>query len=182
MTAIKRILCPTDFSECSRHALDHAAALAQWYGARITVLHVNELIPHSPTPWGPSSTMFPSPTEIASALARFVEPLSHGVVPVETLSAEGDPVRIIVAKATELSCDLIVLGTHGRGGFSILVLGSVTEKVLRKAACPVLIVPPAGSRLARFSSNEFSVLSTSDPLQGWLFGRPLRWLGRPGRI
>ncbi len=93
--------------------------------------------------------MSPSPTEIASALARFVEPLSQGVLPVETLSEEGDPVRIIVAKATELSCDLIVLGTHGRGGFEHLVLGSVTEKVLRKAACPVLIVPPAVTQPAR---------------------------------
>jgi nucleotide-binding universal stress UspA family protein len=69
-------------------------------------------------------------------------------VPIEFEIAEGHPAGAIVARAGELSADLLVLGTHGRSGFERWVLGSVTEKVLRKALCPVLTVPTRASDVA----------------------------------
>lgn len=145
---IQRVLCPVDLSACSRHALAYASTLAQWYGARLTVLHVFELfISPQLLPVDPRAmaTSYPSRNEIATDVARFVEPLKDPRVAIDLLVEEGHVARKIVEIATELPADLIVIGTHGRGGVEHLLLGSVTEKVLRKAACPVLIVPPAAS-------------------------------------
>jgi nucleotide-binding universal stress UspA family protein len=143
---IKHIVCPVDLSDCSRQALRHAVALAQWYGAQLTVLHVFELfvppqlLPASP---GPMVCPFPSREDLTAAVARFVEPLA--VVPVEIAVEEGHVARTIVDVATERQADLVVIGTHGHGGFERFVLGSVAEKVLRKALCPVLVVGPAAT-------------------------------------
>lgn len=134
MIEIKRILVPCDFSAFSARALERAAAIARWYEARLTVLHVVPLAQDLP------------PREVAAAeLARFVEPARDAGVPIETAVAEGDPVREILGRASESRADLLVIGTHGRGGFERWVLGSVTEKVLRKAPCPVLTVSGHGS-------------------------------------
>ena len=149
---IKRILCPTDFSSLSQHALEHAVALAQWYGARITVLHVDALIALPAAPMGFSAaftSLHPDREALTTELSRFTMPLAAGIVPVQTLIAEGPPAHVICEKAVELRADLIVLGTHGRGGLEHLALGSVAETVLRKAPCPTLIVPPAVEHAAR---------------------------------
>jgi nucleotide-binding universal stress UspA family protein len=148
---ITRILCPIDFSESSRHALEHAAALAHWYDARITALHVSELfqVP-AVLPGNPSSVIGPyiSRDTVIANMEQFTAPLRDSV-PIEIALEEGTVARTIVETATRLPADLIVMGTHGRGGVEHLMLGSVTEKVLRKTPCPVLVVPPAIPAQAR---------------------------------
>jgi nucleotide-binding universal stress UspA family protein len=150
MIEIARILCPVDFSECSRRALQHALATARWYGSRVTVLYV--------PPYFPAIDVIPSLTvEPAQQLERvagdhrraedminaLIAEAGPGTVPVDRIVAEAPAVhREVLDQARALGADLIVLGSHGRSGFDRLVLGSVAEKVLRKATCPVMVVPP----------------------------------------
>ena len=144
---IERILCPTDFSDFSRRALRRALTLASWFEARVTALHV---VLREPLvlPGDAYGAYLPATTDLVRAerekdakeLARFVEPFLGEGVPIETALAEGDPSREIPAAAAALPADLVVMGTHGRSGFEHLLLGSVTEKVLRRAPCPVLTV------------------------------------------
>jgi nucleotide-binding universal stress UspA family protein len=141
---ITRILCPVDLSPASLHALEHAVALARWYGTTLVAFHV-----FSPQPL-PMATEFggyvPAPPqlsedEITEEVRRFTQPVA-GSVPIQIVVREGNPVYEIVGQAARMQADLLVLGTHGRSGFERLFLGSVTEKVLRKVACPTLTVPP----------------------------------------
>jgi nucleotide-binding universal stress UspA family protein len=145
MVSIRRILCPVDFSAHSRRALDHAMAIASWYDAAVTVLHVSPPLPVAA--YAPMSGMPPyvglTPEGRQVLLRSMKEFAGSGLthIPVEFEVAEGPPAGVIVASASELLADLVVLGTHGRSGFERWMLGSVTEKVLRKARCPVLTVP-----------------------------------------
>jgi nucleotide-binding universal stress UspA family protein len=154
MTTINRIFCPIDFSEFSRHAFERAAALAKAHGSSITALHV------VPTPL--RFTPFPlevvpvavglAPDELARLereLSAFVALEPSRAVPVETAVIEAPIVSSeIVAQAARVGADVIVMGTHGRGGFERLLLGSVTEKVLRTARQSVMTVGSADSRTA----------------------------------
>jgi nucleotide-binding universal stress UspA family protein len=150
MIEIKRILCPVDFSECSRHALDYAVAMARWYEAQVTALHVYtnwplaNMIPSLP---GEGMQTGPLPEIDRDALMRqmrlFVDGAPAVDVPIGLALQEAPDVhREILAQADALKADLIVVGSHGRSGFERLLLGSITEKVLRKATCPVMVVPP----------------------------------------
>jgi nucleotide-binding universal stress UspA family protein len=153
MIAITRILCPVDFSEYSRHAVHLAVALARWYDARLTLLHVFENRPVMELP----------PMTLADAdrqrLLGDLRGLTAGLVPRECVD---DVVREAVNAATEVvaqvaatRADLLVMGTHGRSGFQQLFLGSITEKVMRTAACPVLIVPPRAPDVAADAPVQF---------------------------
>ena len=150
MIQIRRILCPVDLSEFSRHALEHAALLARWYDSELVVLHVYAIQTTPALAGGPEPLVvpvaLPPPGELrqqaVDSLARFTAGLVAAGAAVRCEVEAGDPRRAILAAAASLPADLLVLGTHGRSGFDRLVLGSVTEKVLRKAACPVLTVPP----------------------------------------
>jgi nucleotide-binding universal stress UspA family protein len=149
MIDISRILCPVDFSTASRVALDYAVLLARWYEARVTVLYVLE--PSlSPEGMGIEGTMVvgnPARREaIVTELTRFVQPSTDPRVPIDIAVHEGHPVDVITDTATYLAADVIVMGTHGRRGFRHLLLGSVTEQVLRTARSPVLVVPPGARR------------------------------------
>jgi len=146
MIEIRRILCPIDFSEFSRHALDHAVAIARRYDATVTVLNVCALVPA--TAYAPGTPILPvsvpTPDDLDALLAsmkRFVETEVGLAVPMRFEIGEGNAASEILDRATAIPSDLIVMGTHGRSGFERLVLGSVTEKVIHKAACPVLTVP-----------------------------------------
>ena len=146
MREIKRILCPVDLSDVSRHAIDHAVLIARWYEATITALHVCHPIV---IPWSdPTMGGIGPPPELTADQLRDVreQVLScfHSATPVEVEAVvdTGYPPRRILERATSLPADLIVIGTHGAGGFQHLVLGSSTERVLRQATCPVLTVPP----------------------------------------
>ena len=147
MVTIHRILCPLDFSEFSRHALVRAAAIAKAHGAAITALHVVPIpIPIAPLPLEVVSPVPPrlTPEEHArarAALATFVRLNPAMTVPMECEVIEAPVVhQEIVAQASRLHADLIVMGTHGRSGFQRLFLGSVAEKVLRLALAPVMTV------------------------------------------
>jgi nucleotide-binding universal stress UspA family protein len=147
MTEISRILCPVDFSDHSRHALDHAAAIARWYESRITALHaippVTTMVPTVGAPLYPPIVFTAEDLEqYRGAVQEFAREITAAGVPVDAVAVEGGAARTIVEWAQALPADLIVLGTHGRSGFERLMLGSVTERVLRKAPCPVLTVPP----------------------------------------
>ena len=147
MIEIRRILCPTDFSEASKHALDHAAALARWYQCRVTVLYVHSPIVMSTL--GPDIPLLQSAVltpEDRQALLRNLQEFARTEIgehiDVDVMVSEGEAAAEIVQAAQESNCDLIVLGTHGRSGLEHLTMGSVTEKVLRKARRPVMTVPP----------------------------------------
>ena len=153
MKKLEHILCPIDFSELAREAFDRSVAIARAEGAAITALHVvpmqtaGAILPYV----GPESLApFPLPdvdvgrlkNELQSFLA--IDATLPVTVTCEVTEAP-DIHREILVHAHRLPADLIVMGTHGRAGFQRLVLGSVTEKILRKAPMPVLTVPPSSS-------------------------------------
>jgi nucleotide-binding universal stress UspA family protein len=150
MVNIKRILCPIDLSESSAHALEQAAAVARWYKASLVGLHVcspSEQIP------GLANNDVPELDFqcIRDQVDRFAKvSLAAAGTSIEVTVDAGQPARAILARAAALPADLIVMGTHGARGFDRLMLGSVTEKVLRKATCPVLTVPPRARVTSRF--------------------------------
>jgi nucleotide-binding universal stress UspA family protein len=165
-------LCPVDLSDCSRHAFDHALALARSYHAHLTVMEVSwPLIP--PVAYPAAAGVFPAPMALAGDIEELREVLrrfaAHGAesgVEMDLLVREGAVVPTILEEAHRIGADLIVMGTHGRSGFDRVLLGSVTEKILRKAACAVMTVPPADrtatpapSRRTIVCAVDFSPLS-----------------------
>ena len=145
MIRIERILCPVDFSEISQHALDHAAAIANWYEASLTLLYVFPNLPPMELP--PLVLEAGDRERLLVAMRKMVDRVPTRVTP-EYRVQEADYIQDeIVAQASAIPADLLVLGTHGRTGISYAILGSVAEQVLRRAPCLVLMVPAA--RLAR---------------------------------
>jgi len=145
MLAIKTILVPTDFSETSEVALRYGKSLAQTFGAALHVIHVVQE-PFA-QPWAVEAYGF----SLATLQAEWQHDASARVEGL--LSAEertelnatlttvlGHPFVEILRYAQAQEVDLIVLGTHGRGPLGHLVMGSVAERVVRKAPCPVLTV------------------------------------------
>jgi nucleotide-binding universal stress UspA family protein len=141
MVTINGVLCPIDFSEGSAHALEQAAAVARWYKARLTALHVYS--PLVPIPGLPVDHV-PEPEfqHVRDEATAFVESVLGPGSAVEAVVELGQPARTILQRVARLAVDLVVMGTHGASGFQRLLLGSVTEHVLRRATCPVLTVPP----------------------------------------
>jgi nucleotide-binding universal stress UspA family protein len=147
MPEFTRILCPIDFSVASEHAAAHAVALARWFGSSITAVHVDNPI-FLPIPGLTSAGYRGEPREDEAAIRELAQRVSEvfpalaGDVPVDVRVETGPPQARIVDAAVALPADLVVMGTHGASGLEYLVLGSVTEHVLRTAPCPVLTVPP----------------------------------------
>jgi len=144
MRQIDKILCPVDLSDVSRHAIDHAVLLAGWYEAKVTALHVCNPIIIPSTDFsviGDTPAVVLTDDEISEARKQ-VAACFPSASDVEILIESGHPANRILERAASLPADLMVIGTHGTGGFERLVLGSVTERVIRKAACPVMTVPP----------------------------------------
>jgi nucleotide-binding universal stress UspA family protein len=143
---IGRIVCPVDFSEFSRRALDRAAVLARWYEAELVALHATPLVPVDfPLAPGVSpATLAPFDVEaMAGELRAFSAEVAARCPRLRLIVRSGPPAPVILDLARGLGADLLVIGTHGRSGFRKLVLGSVAEKVMDKAPCPVLTVPYA---------------------------------------
>lgn len=146
MIEFKQILCPVDFSDSSLGALAHAAALAKWYEAQLTVLHVVPTFEAVQVRGILGETAYVPQMSREELTERMRQSLGIDTVsPGARLLAEsGDTPRTIVDHALSTKTDLIVMGSHGRRGFERLLLGSVAERVLRDAPCPVLTVPPQG--------------------------------------
>jgi len=145
MVTFTQVLYPTDLSEAARPAVRYAAAVARWYAARLTVLHVVPTFDPIRVPsdrLDAASTLVHPPTRdaVEAEVTRALS--SEGLIDLDVavIAAAGDPVRVIVEHAG--AADLVVMGTHGRSGVDRLLSGSVTERVFRLAPCPVLAVPP----------------------------------------
>jgi nucleotide-binding universal stress UspA family protein len=146
MINLKQILVPTDFSTASDSALRYGEALAETFGSTLHVLHVVEETPVYP--WASPEGILPLPLPAWDELEKQVrEQLSKQLTEAEQrlfhaqlATLPGSPFVEIVRYAKEHTIDLIVIGTHGRGPVAHMLLGSVAEKVVRKAPCPVLTV------------------------------------------
>jgi nucleotide-binding universal stress UspA family protein len=146
MTPFRHILVPVDFGETTDRAIELALSVASMADAHITLLHAFDV-----TPFMNASAFLPSldTAPILEALHRDVAALREGArtkwSKVDGLVREGNVYDVILDVAKAKGCDLIVIGTHGRRGVSHVLLGSVTEKVVRLAPIPVLTVRPASS-------------------------------------
>ena len=141
---LTRILLPTDFSESAEQAHDYARGLARQLGASVHLLHV---VP-DPAIQNWSGEAVPAISDMAerwraTAERRLDEIRMDGLQTVRTVRV-GHAFVEILQYAADNKVDLIVMGTHGRGPVEHLLLGSVAEKVVRKATCPVLTVKQAG--------------------------------------
>ena len=154
MAPIRQILCPIDFSETSRHALDHAVAMARRYNARLTVLYVFLNLPTLDLP-----PLVLEPADRERLVEQMRKWIGDGVpkdVPIQLRVQEAESVqREILAQVDADRADLLVIGTHGRSGFQHLFLGSVTEKIIRKTPCATLVVPPRAPHVAPDAPVEF---------------------------
>jgi nucleotide-binding universal stress UspA family protein len=143
---IQRILAPTDFSEPSAQGLRSALELAEAFGAKLLLLHVVEPPPYPVEGIVPSrvgATLLDDlERQAANDLAQMLPEARGSRVEVTRSVVVGIPYRKIVEVAETEKSDLIVMTTHGRTGLSHLVMGSVAEKVVRTASCPVLTVRP----------------------------------------
>ncbi len=152
MLPLKKVLCPTDFSEPSYAGLKAGRELAVHFGAELWLIHVIPPIPvYGPFPDLPVAASFDIPQyqqELVAyskkALQDVVEQRLAPEVRAQTLVAVGDAAQQIVRAARKEDCDLIVIATHGQTGWRRFVFGSVAEKVVRLAACPVLTVQGPG--------------------------------------
>lgn len=145
MIALQRILVPTDFSKFSQAALTYAVAFAEKFDAELYLLHVvQDLALFIPDAVAVTPPILPPVEQFATAAREAMEravddnKLHHLKVFKEV--REGTPFFEIIRYAREKDIDLIVLGTHGHSGLAHVLLGSVTDKVVRKAPCPVLTV------------------------------------------
>jgi nucleotide-binding universal stress UspA family protein len=143
MIELKTILVPTDFSECSEAAVKYGAALAQTFGATLHLLNVVQ-DPYS-LPWSADGFAAPVGDMLADWEAQAKGRLAESVPGTAAANAVvttriGSPYTEIVRYAAQNRIDLIVLGTHGRGPLGHILLGSVAERVVRTAPCPVLTV------------------------------------------
>ena len=151
MIKLRKVLVPTDFSESARHALTYGISFAREYEAELTLLHVVENLTV-----GYASDLFPVPMaevfqEISgyakTELAKLGEEVRKKDVAVAEQVVQGKPSAEIIRFARETEVDMIVLGTHGKGVLDQALFGSTTERVVRRAPCPVLTV--------RLSEHEF---------------------------
>jgi universal stress protein A len=138
---LKRILVPLDFSECSKKALQYAIPFARQFGASLSLLNVVQ-------PYYPVSDMVPMDVETLELRMRETSEAELAVVrksldpdlKATAVLRVGNPHVEIVRAARDLDADLIILSTHGRTGLSHVLMGSTSERVVRHAGCPVLVL------------------------------------------
>ena len=143
---VRRILVPVDFSDAVGPILDWAIHMAEEHGSELVLLHVYHLPVEFQQIEGaylPADFWANVKQEAEQQLAALAERASGRGVQVEQHVREGYPATVIIDEATELGTDLIVIGTHGHTGLKHLLLGSIAERVVQKAPCPVLTVRAA---------------------------------------
>lgn len=134
MIHVRRIVYPTDFSSYSNQAYFHAISLAEKHGASLSIVYV-----YNPDGDAQQSNGTTANRDHWREQLESVRPLNPRIE-VSHVLLEGDPADEIIRYARDVSADLVVMGTHGRTGRDLLLMGSVAEKVLREAACSVLVV------------------------------------------
>ncbi len=154
MIKIEKILFPTDFSEHSKHAFSYALSFAKEYGATLYMLHVVEDIQYLANAYMFDVPMMPSFADMEQnrlkEMQEFIDrEVADSSIGIEKVIRHGRPFIEILHVAREENIDLIVIATHGRGGLEHALFGSVAEKVVRKAPCPVLSI--------RMPGHEFSM-------------------------
>jgi nucleotide-binding universal stress UspA family protein len=162
---MRGVLVPIDFSDATPRVLDQAKQVANAFGAEIHLVHVKELIPAAPPatfgygvagtpelmpmPNTPIPTITPVPSAVderqKSKLIEWQKEMQRGGMKVVLHEPTGDVVEEILRQTNALHPDLIVMGRHGHGAMYNLLVGSVTEGVLKRSGCPVLLVPSARS-------------------------------------
>lgn len=151
MLTLRHILVPLDFSACSEAALPYTASLARKYGAKVTLLHVIPTQMYAVGEadfWQLSDQVLTTlEQEARQKFAAVFSPAEREQLEVAEKVTQGVPFAEIIEEAKEQAVDLIVMATHGRAGVSHLILGSVTEQVVRQAPCPVLTVRPDAERV-----------------------------------
>jgi len=143
MIEIRQILVPIDFSPSAASVVEWAAHLAREHGSRLILLHAY----HLPVEFQQLEAAYLPPdfwanvkNEAAGTLERFAEPLRAQGIQAECVVREGYPATVIEEEAARIGADLIVIGTRGLSGLKHLLLGSIAERVVQHAPCPVLSV------------------------------------------
>jgi nucleotide-binding universal stress UspA family protein len=147
---IRHILAPTDFSDYSKEAINYALDLAQTFGAKLSLLHVVELPSYPIEDFVPSTMggglLDDLERQASAELAQVLPQAQEAKIEVTRGLVMGSPFRKIIETAEAEHVDLIVMATHGRTGLSHLMVGSVAERVVRTAPCPVLTIRPAAAQ------------------------------------
>jgi nucleotide-binding universal stress UspA family protein len=143
----KTFLVPTDFSSCARKAAEDALMLAKRFSARVIFFHALDLTPSYSVAYAHELGVSvlvppPAPEEIEPEWETFLTGLPLDNIDWEKSMEDGQAAAAIVDRAKDIQADMIVIGTHGRSGLPHMLLGSVAEKVVRAASCPVLTIRP----------------------------------------
>jgi nucleotide-binding universal stress UspA family protein len=163
MLPFKKILCPTDFSEPSYEAIKTAGELAYHFGSELYIVHVIAPVPVIPVSIGPEPSAFnvslyEQELDVSSkrALEEVVNQLESKELKTHLIALRGDPADEILRTVDEENVDLMVIATRGRRGLDRLIFGSVAEKVVRLATCPVLTITrgPSAEAAKKITSEK----------------------------
>lgn len=158
MIDLRRILCPVDFSEATPHGVRPAISLATEYGAELYLLHVLDFPHPHLDALGPSFDVMPyyeeMEAEAGRRLAELVDAEARQFADLNSTVRRGTPFLEIIDFAKDEEIDLVVIPTRGRTGVDRFLFGSVAEKVLRMAPCPVLTIPPKEGEPASFTVDK----------------------------
>jgi nucleotide-binding universal stress UspA family protein len=142
MITLKKILCPIDHSDCSKEALKYAVTFAMKDEAKLYLLHIIDIRSFNEG-LDAMSKQIPDEETLEQLRIKLLDCIPEEIrddMDVEAIVVQGIPFAEIISTAREKEVDMIVLGSHGRTGLVHMMLGSVSEKVVRKAPCPVLTV------------------------------------------
>ena len=140
---VRKILCPIDFSEHADLVVEWTIHLAQEHASEVVLLHAYHLPVEFQQLEGaylPPDFWYSVKEEAEKTLAGYVDALRERGIAVEAVVREGYPATVIVDEAREINADLIIIGTQGLSGLKHLLLGSVAERVVQRAPCPVLTI------------------------------------------
>lgn len=142
MINLKKILCPIDHSDCSKEALRYAVSFAMKDEAKLYLLHVIDIRSFDES-IDAMSKQIPDDETLNQLKTKLLDCIPEEIrsgMDVEAIVVQGIPFAEIISTARKENIDMIVIGSHGRTGIAHIMLGSVSEKVIRKAPCPVLTV------------------------------------------
>ncbi len=148
MINLKKILCPIDHSDGSKEALKYAVSFAMKNEAKLYLLHVIDIRSFDES-IDTMATQIPNDETIKQLKTKLLECIPEEIrsdMQIEALVVQGVPFAEIISIAKGNNVDMIVMGTHGRTGIAHMMIGSVSEKVVRKAHCPVLTVRQSGHK------------------------------------